>query len=176
MSKAPEICKKKVAERSKMYAALKNWTPPDLLGRFPEQVTEPFTVMLWGVTPQRLEEWKKTGESTENPDVIQGVAGSPGVAEGPARVIERFAESAKVISGDILVTATTGPSWGPILSRVKAIVLDAGGRMCHGAIVAREEKVPAVVGTRTALTTIKNGDIIRVDGDKGIVTVLKRAV
>ena len=180
MFKSPSKWRKKVAETRKMYDAFIKWTPPDILGSFPEKITEPFTIMLWGITDEKLAEWKNDIEqSTEINKAqeiheIQGIAGSPGVVEGPAKVITRFSESTQVKEGDILVTFTIAPAWGPILNRVKAVVLDAGGKMCHGAIVAREERVPAVVGSRVAMNIIKTGDIIRVDGNKGIVTILKR--
>jgi pyruvate,water dikinase len=129
--------------------------------------------MLWGITKERLEEWEKATE--EEVDILTGVAASSGVTEGPAVVIPRFSESYKVKNGDILVTSTTAPAWGPVLARSKAMVLDSGGNMCHAAIVAREEGVTAVTGTRFATQRIKTGDTIRVDGNKGVVTILKRA-
>ncbi len=156
-----------------MWEKLCEYTPPTLLGVFPEgEFSDPSTVMLWGITKERLEEWERAEE--EESDVVNGVAASAGVTEGPAVVIPRFSESYKVKNGDILVTSSTAPAWGPVLVRSKGVVLDAGGNMCHAAIIAREEGVPAVVGTRVATRKIKTGDIIRVDGDEGIVTILKR--
>ncbi len=168
------LWKKKVAKRKGMWERLCEYTPPSLLGVFPdEEFTDPSIVMLWGITKERLEEWEKTTE--EDVDILTGVAASSGVTEGPAVVIPRFSESYKVKNGDILVTSTTAPAWGPVLARSKAMVLDSGGNMCHAAIVAREEGVTAVTGTRFATQRIKTGDTIRVDGNKGVVTILKRA-
>ncbi len=158
-----------------MWEKLCEYTPPILLGVFPKgEFSEPLTEMFWGITKERLEEWKKGAEEEES-DVVNGVAASAGVTEGPAVVILRFSESYKVKNGDILVTFSTAPAWGPVVVRSKGVVLDSGGNMCHAAIIAREEGIPAVSGTLSATRRIKTGDIIRVDGDKGIVTILKRA-
>ncbi|MBA7646951.1 Chondramide synthase cmdD [subsurface metagenome] len=166
--------KKKVEKRKRMWERLCEYTPPTLLGEFPEgELSEPQTVMLWGITEERLDKWKKTVE--EEGDILTGVAASSGVAEGPAVVIPRFSETYKVKSGDILVTPTTAPAWGPVVARSKAVVLDSGGNMCHAAIIAREEGIPAVAGTWSATRRIRTGDIIRVDGDKGVVKIIKHA-
>jgi pyruvate,water dikinase len=180
ITKSSTICRKTIEKRKKMYDLLTKWNPPEMLGRFPdEELVEPFTVMLWGVTQDRINEWRSRSteaeETKRDVKVIEGVAGSPGIVEGPAKVIERFSESRSVKNGDILVTPVTAPGWGPVLIRVKAVVLDSGGRMCHGAIIAREERVPAVVGCVNATTSIRTGDIIRVNGDEGKVEILERA-
>ena len=169
------LWKEKIEKRKRMWEKLCEYTPPTLLGVFPEEeFADPSTVMLWGITKERLEEWEKADEEDEG-DILTGVAASSGIAEGPAVVIPRFSESYKVKNGDILVTPTTAPAWGPVLVRSKAVVLDSGGNMCHAAIIAREEGVPAVTGTRFATRRIKTGDIIRVDGNTGIVMIIKRA-
>ena len=166
--------KKKVEKGKRMWERLCEYTPPLLLGEFPEgESTDPSTVMLWGITKERLAEWEKTTE--EEGDTLKGVAASIGVAEGPAIVILGFSESYKVKSGDILVTPMTAPAWSPVLGRSKAVVLDSGGTMCHAAIIAREEGIPAVIGTRFATRRIKTGDVIKVDGNTGIVKIIKRA-
>ena len=166
--------KKKVDKRKKMWEKLNEYIPPTLLGEFPEgEFSEPQTVMLWGITEERLEEWKKATE--EEGDILTGIAASGGIAEGVATVIPRFSETYKVKSGDILVTSMTAPAWGPVVARSKGVVLDSGGNMCHAAIIAREEGIPAVVGTWTATRRIKTGDVIRVDGGKGIVKIIKHA-
>lgn len=74
--------------------------------------------------------------------------------------------------GDILVCPVTNPSWGPVFGRIKAAVSDIGGTMSHAAIVAREYGLPAVVGTGQATKRITTGMRLRVDGDRGIVTIL----
>jgi len=106
--------KDRVEKRKKMWDCLCGYTPPALLGEFPEEeFTDPGCVMLRGITKKRLEEWEKTAE--EETDTLTGVAASSGVAEGPAVVIPRFSESYKVKAVDILVTPTTAPASGPAL-------------------------------------------------------------
>jgi pyruvate,water dikinase len=81
-------------------------------------------------------------------------------------------EIGDIREGEILVCRVTAPSWGPLFGKIKAAVSDIGGTMSHAAIVAREYGMPAVVGTGTATRVIKSGQWIRVDGDRGVVTVL----
>ena len=92
--------------------------------------------------------------------------------EGVARVVIGVEEIARVRDGDILVCPITSPAWAPIFSNVKAVVTDIGGVMSHAAIVCREYGLPAVVGTGRATSEIPTGQLIRVDGTGGVVTVL----
>jgi phosphohistidine swiveling domain-containing protein len=102
-------------------------------------------------------------------NLIAGHAGSPGVVRGPARVIRSLADAERLQQGDILVTETTLPSWTPLFATAVAVVTDTGGVLSHCAIVAREYRIPAVVGTGSATTTIRDGQLIEVDGTRGIV-------
>ena len=81
-------------------------------------------------------------------------------------------EIGQIRDGEVLVCPVTAPSWGPVFGRIAAAVSDIGGTMSHAAIVAREYGMPAVVGTGQATTRIRTGDRVRVDGDRGIVTIL----
>ena len=74
--------------------------------------------------------------------------------------------------GEILVCGSTSPAWAPIFSKIKATVTDVGGVMSHAAIVAREYGLPAVVGTGRATAQIRTGQMIRVDGTEGTVTLV----
>ena len=125
--------------------------------------------MLWGVTTQRVQEWASAEEGGGR---LTGAAASPGVVEGVARVVIDVEEIARVRDGDILVCPITSPAWAPIFSNVKAVVTDIGGVMSHAAIVCREYGLPAVVGTGRATSEIQTGQMIRVDGTSGVVTVL----
>jgi pyruvate,water dikinase len=78
----------------------------------------------------------------------------------------------EIQEGEILVAPVTSPSWTPVFGKVAATVSDIGGVMSHAAIVAREYGLPAVVGTGVATARIKTGDRLRVDGDRGVVTIL----
>jgi pyruvate,water dikinase len=107
----------------------------------------------------------------EEPDVLKGNAGSPGKVRGPAKVVRSLSEAGKLQKGDILVAETTAPSWTPLFATVAAVVTDTGGVLSHCAVVAREYGVPAVVGTTTATALIRDGQILEVDGDTGLVRI-----
>ncbi|MCZ7528645.1 MAG: PEP-utilizing enzyme [Acidimicrobiia bacterium] len=163
----PEI----VRERKRTIEALAAWEPPPALGVPPEQVTEPFTIMLWGITSETIENWLG-GDGSGDADTIRGFAGSPGLVEGVARVIRTVEELDEVQTGEILVCPLTAPSWSPVFARIKAAVSDGGGIMSHAAIVSREYGLPAVVGTGYATQRIRTGQRLRVDGSTGVVTIL----
>ena len=171
-----EYWKRKAEKRKKILEAARNWTPPPALGTVPEEIAEPFTVMLWGITSEKVNEWiKGVTYRPEEVTEIKGFAASAGVIEGKARVIRFLDEIDQVQEGEILVCPNTNPSWAPVFTKIKAAVTDIGGLTSHAAIVCREYGIPAVTGTGIATQVIKTGDIIRVDGDKGIVTIVRRA-
>jgi phosphoenolpyruvate synthase/pyruvate phosphate dikinase len=104
-------------------------------------------------------------------DAIVGVPVSSGVIEGRARVILNL-EDAALADGDILVTSFTDPSWTPLFVSIKGLVTEVGGLMTHGAVIAREYGLPAVVGVENATKLIKDGQRIRVHGTEGYVEIL----
>jgi len=104
--------------------------------------------------------------------VLNGAAASPGTVEGIARVVRSVDEVADIRDGEILVCGSTSPAWAPIFSKIRATVTDVGGVMSHAAIVCREYGLPAVVGTGSATSRITTGQMIRVDGSGGVVTLL----
>jgi pyruvate,water dikinase len=161
-----------VDRRKTIYHGLRRWTPPPALSLAPQAVTEPVTIMLWGITTERVQEWLRVSEGIT--DTVPGIVGSPGVAEGLARVILDVEQLADVQDGEILVAPFTSTSWTPVFGRIAGAVTDIGGVMCHAAIVAREYGLPAVLGTGSATKLIATGDRIRVDADNGIVTVIDR--
>ena len=163
-----------ISRRKRIHEALRRWAPPPALGHAPEVVTEPVTIMHWGITTERVQEWLSSSATTEGAS-LEGIAGSPGVVEGTARVILDVGQLADVEDGEVLVAPFTQASWTPVFARIAAAVTDAGGVMCHAAIVAREYRLPAVLGTGTATKRIATGDLIRVDADNGIVTILNRS-
>ena len=105
-------------------------------------------------------------------DLLRGLAASPGVYEGPARLVSGPAEFDRIVQGDVLVTESTTEAFNILLPLLGAIVTDSGGLLSHSAIVAREYGIPGVVGTREATERIADGARVRVDGDAGEVTVL----
>jgi pyruvate,water dikinase len=160
-----------VARRRELLERLKQWTPPPAMGTMPtEAINDPISVMLWGITPERLRSWASamSGETR----TLTGAAASPGVAEGVARVVRDVHEIAHIQAGEILVSTVTSPAWAPIFPKIRAAVTDIGGIMSHAAIVCREYGLPAVVGTGRATTEIRSGQRLRVDGSNGVVTLL----
>jgi pyruvate,water dikinase len=166
----------KAEKRKKILDAARKWMAVPGLGVPPEEVSEPFTVMLWGITTDKVADWLK-GSETKAEDVteIKGFAASAGVAEGPARVLKLLEDVVKLETGEIMVAPCTNPSWAPVFTKIKAAVTDIGGLTSHAAIVSREYGLPSVTGTGIATSVIKTGDIIKVDGSTGIVTIVKRA-
>ena len=102
---------------------------------------------------------------------LTGLAVSAGTVEGRARVILDMAE-ADFEAGDILVTAYTDPSWTPAFVAIKGLVTEVGGLMTHGAVIAREYGLPAVVGVEHATRLIRDGQQIRVHGTDGYIEIL----
>ncbi|MEL7565644.1 MAG: phosphoenolpyruvate synthase [Dehalobacterium sp.] len=103
---------------------------------------------------------------------LSGVPVSTGVIKGRARIVLKL-EEAQIEEGDILVTAFTDPSWTPLFVSIKGLVAEVGGMMTHGAVVAREYGLPAVVSVENATKQIKDGQKIRVNGTKGYVEILE---
>lgn len=103
---------------------------------------------------------------------LYGVCGSPGVAEGTARVIMTEDELHLVQEGDILVAATTSPSWTPVFSIIKGVVVDRGAGLSHAAIVGREYGIPVVMNVFEGTAKIKSGQRIKVDANLGVVFIL----
>ncbi|MFZ7101451.1 MAG: phosphoenolpyruvate synthase [Peptococcaceae bacterium] len=129
------------------------------------------------LTPPRVitsEGEKLSGEYKRENIPVSAMAGLPvssGVIEGRARVILNMAD-ANLKDGDILVTAFTDPSWTPLFVSIKGLVTEVGGLMTHGAVIAREYGLPAVVGVENATKLIKDGQRIRVHGTEGYVEIL----
>ena len=143
-----------VARRKQILERLAEWTPPPALGVTPEAITDPMTIMLWGVTTERVQEWARQEDGGH---VLNGAAASPGVVEGAARVVRTVDQIADIRDGEILVCGSTSPAWAPIFSKITATVTDVGGVMSHAAIVCREYGLPAVVGTGRATSQIRTG-------------------
>jgi phosphohistidine swiveling domain-containing protein len=106
---------------------------------------------------------------------ITGVAVSPGLVQGRARIVLDPLADDPMEPGEILVCRTTDPSWASAMMVASALVIDIGGAISHGAIVARELGIPCAIGTRYATKRIRTGDLIEVDGAKGEVRILERA-
>ncbi|MDD1695280.1 MAG: phosphoenolpyruvate synthase, partial [Methanoregula sp.] len=110
-----------------------------------------------------------SGQKQSAKIILQGQGASPGVASGKVVIIRDVKDTGSVKEGDILVTKMTSPDMVPAMRKVAAIITDEGGLTCHAAIVSRELGTPAVVGTKTATNTLTSGQLITVDGEKGLI-------
>jgi phosphohistidine swiveling domain-containing protein len=144
----------KVAERRAEYERNLALSPPAIIiGRYDPAKHKP-------------EVFDSTSEE------LSGLAVSPGVVTGPARVI-LYAGAEQVLPGEILVAPFTDPGWTPYFIPAAGIVMDQGGLLSHGSIVAREYGIPAVVNVGPATKLIKTGQMIQVDGNNGVVRIVK---
>ena len=159
-----------VSQRRAEFDACAKLSPPPVLGTPPAPAPDPFmdavTVRLLGITPP--------DDSPQDPDVLKGVPGSPGIVRGVVRVVRSLNEASVLAEGDIMVCEMTLPPWVPLFSIVGGIVADTGGVLSHCAIVAREFELPAVVGTMFGTSMLIDGMQVEVDGTKGTVTILER--
>lgn len=132
--------------------------------------------LITNLTRKRIE--KKFGVTLENvkaPKKLKQVKGEiayPGESTGRVKKIASLAQINKVKKGDVLVASMTLPDYLPALKKVSALVTDEGGIACHAAIVARELKIPCIIGTKIATQVFKDGDQVEVDAVKGIVRKL----
>jgi pyruvate,water dikinase len=112
---------------------------------------------------------KPTGQE---PGILRGTGGSPGCVRGPAKIVRSPADAGKLRPGDILVAPATTPSWTPLFVTAAAVVTDTGGILSHCAVVAREYRIPAVVGAPGATDLLADGQMVEVDGRSGLVRVV----
>jgi len=162
---ARAIVARRRAEREAAYRV----RPRDWVGTATaSQLAFPY-LGLWGF-PEKFHRQPSTTEGQ-----ITGVAASPGVVEGIARVVSTVDQFDEVRKGDILVCQMTNPAWVVLFTKVAGLVTDAGGTVSHPAVLSREFGIPAVVGTSVATQTIRTGDRIRVNGSTGVVEILKSA-
>ena len=166
-----------IERRKGILKRLSEWAPPIYLGKTPESVTEPVMVLVWGTTTEKVQNYlaELAGAGVGVKKGVRGLGGSTGVVEGRARVIMSLDQAGELKVGEILVAPSTMPSWTPLFSKIKGVVVEVGGMMAHAAIIAREYGMPAVVGAHEATQIIKTGDLLRIDGGKGVVDILERA-
>ncbi|HEX4069278.1 MAG TPA: phosphoenolpyruvate synthase [Candidatus Babeliales bacterium] len=157
----------------KYYSKLKkSWSPMDIEwakdghdGKLYIVQARPETVYA-GKQELTLQHYTVKGENKKNA-IVTGLSIGHKIVSGSARVVKGAQDIGKVHDGDIIVTPMTDPDWVPAMKRAAGIITDRGGRTCHAAIVSRELGIPAIVGTETATSTIKNGDKITIDCSSG---------
>ena len=134
-------------------------------------VVKRFSPRCWSRCPNALPTPSTGPPQHAAPDQLKGNPGSRGQASGLAHVARTLDEAKELQPGEILVAVTTMPAWTPLFGVAAAIVTETGGSLCHGAIVAREYGIPAVVGAAGATQAIRSGHWITVDGTTGLVTI-----
>jgi rifampicin phosphotransferase len=140
--------------------------PPPPVEVFPPEAQKLLRSMMWVLGGISL------GRATTETGPLRGTPGSSGSYDGTVRVIREESEFEKLRPGDILVCPSFPPSWSVIFPTIGALVTEVGGALSHPAIVAREYGVPAVLSLEGATQKLKDGQLIRVDGDNGVVIVL----
>ena len=159
---ARSIIKERKDERQESYKI----RPKDWIGTATQQHLDFPYLGLWGF-PEKL-----YMEQPEAEDQIAGLAASPGVVQGTAKVVLTIEEFDQVEKGDILVCQMTNPAWVVLFTKITGLVTDAGGTVSHPAVLSREFGIPAVIGTSVATARIKTGDQVRVNGSTGSVEIL----
>lgn len=142
-----------ISKRKKDYENFEKLTPPRVMTSDGEIITGEY----------------ETGNLPEN--ALPGLPVSAGVVEGRARIVKSI-KDASLSAGDILVTEFTDPSWTPAFVSIKGLITEVGGLMTHGAIIAREYGLPAIVSVRDATKLIKDGQLIRLNGTEGYIEIL----
>jgi phosphohistidine swiveling domain-containing protein len=146
------------ARRSE-HARQQRITPPRYVGRPPP-------------APIAVDRFDGTRIDSTEADVLRGTGASSGVVRGPARVVLTSREFDRIMPGDIIVCPSSNPSWVPVFTIAGGLVTNTGGVLSHAAVVAREFGLPAVVGVANATTTIRDGQLLEIDGVAGTVRLL----
>ena len=159
-----------IALRRREHAALRAMRPS-------ATVTVPLGEYLpLGARPGRCEPADPGGEPSPSSSSLTGIGASGGTATGPATVLGDVRDAARLGGGDVLVTRQTDPGWAPVFGLVSGLVIERGGLLSHGAIVAREFGLPCVVGVANATERIRPGQRVTVDGDRGVCTIEREAI
>ncbi len=154
-------------ERAAEYAGWKRLRHPRTLGGPPPQTLAAANMARVGLGYIAKQ---------DTAGVITGVAASSGVRRGPAKLVRSTDDFPKMTRGDVLVCRGSNVSWIPLFTVASALVTDFGGALSHAAVIAREFGLPAVVGCQVALSTLRDGQLVEVDGDRGTVRPLDRGV
>ena len=141
-----------IKQRKLVWKRAKELSPPLSLGFLPKKINP-----------------EKFISKARKKNFLKGVAASPGVTRGKARVLYGPEDFGDFLPGEILVAAITTPAWTPMFARAAGVVTDIGGPLSHGSIVAREYGIPAVLGTGDATRRISNGQIIEINGNTGMI-------
>jgi len=161
----PRPLQEAVERNKERHQAYRNRRPEPFYGLPPNVPPDPVIERIFGLS---------LGAKSDRQKSIKGYAASAGIYTGKVKVLCGQEDFAKLSKGDVLVCKSLTPPWTVLFPLAGALVTDAGGILSHAAIVAREYRLPAVVGTRTATSLLKDGDEVTVDGTNGIVTFVSR--
>jgi phosphohistidine swiveling domain-containing protein len=143
--------------------------PPPSFDAFPSEARHLMDVLMWQMKNMIPSQERDEARTTDRAK-LHGQAASPGQYTGPARIITSEAEFGKLQAGDVLICPTTQPPWSVVFPTIGALVTDSGGILSHPAIIAREYRIPAVVATGNATSFLKDGQVVTVNGNDGIVS------
>jgi rifampicin phosphotransferase len=169
---------REIVERRK---AERNWTlahpgpasygvvppPPPSFDALPKEARFAANGVLWAL--EQVFAAQQSGRKQDNSGRIRGIAASKGRYTGKVRVIRDESEFDRIQPGEVLVCPITSPVWSMLFPSIGALITDSGGMLSHSAIIAREYRIPAIVATGNATELLQDGQIVIVDGDKGIV-------
>ncbi len=156
------------------FCELSNYPIQNLINKSPIKIKRPFTWITYKgkfcfLKKKLFSEKKLLAKTT-----IKGMVAMPGKVSGIARIIKDPSEINRVKNGDVLVTQMTFPAFLPAMRRANAFVTDEGGITTHAAIVARELNKPCIIGTKIATKVLKDGQLVEVDANKGIIRIIKK--
>jgi len=151
------------------WAALRDAMPP-LVGAIPERVDDPIMIEIFGMREEYLLAARGASQSE-----LRGIGVSPGVTRGRAVVLRSADELHQVRHGEILVCEATSPNWTSAFTKIAGCICDVGGMLTHAAIVAREYRIPCIVGAGDATRRIRNGDHVEIDGSSGRIRIVEAA-
>ncbi|MGE7119586.1 PEP-utilizing enzyme [Peribacillus sp. NPDC046944] len=154
----------KIVERKAEHEQNSKKEIPQTYGVPPQEEAAPVIERIFGTRAAEVDEQEQS---------FKGYAASKGVHTGTVKIVRDQNDFSKVQKGDVLVCKTTLPPWTVLFSISGAVVTDAGGILSHAGTVAREYKLPAVLGTKVATQMLEDGDIVRVDGTNGVVYIVK---
>ena len=155
----------KIVERKAIHEQNSKKNIPQTYGVAPQEEAAPVIERIFGT---------RVAEVDEQEQSFKGYAASKGIHTGTVRIVRDQNDFSKVQKGDVLVCKTTLPPWTVLFSISGAVITDAGGILSHAGTVAREYKLPAVLGTRVATQMLKDCDTVRVDGTNGVVYIVNK--
>jgi len=145
------------AERRASFEHFSTVTPPNRLGCEP---------------PPKEKPENKKDDPADEPGILRGNPCAPGVARGRVRILRSMTDTDALQPGEVMVATTTNPSFTPLFSTIAALLTLTGGKLSHGAVVAREYRIPAVLGVKDIFDKLSNGQLVEVDGTAGTIRLI----